>query len=336
MARAWGQQAWEEIRIEAPGDVRIELVLNPYLSALTLMFDALGGWNRGVSPQWRQQIRASAEPRAFRAVAPLVVSGRSRQPDCVVAPVPSYRDTTLGEVVERLHDTSGDELCATLDHIHGERLPDCWRGPVKQPRRWLDEFADAAATVGGVLGAKWSAAKPLLDAEIHRVGTAAVRGSLDVVLASIHPRARYADGALWLPAIEAGRYLVTARRLVLVPMISGMLSIAHDLDNPDVAWISYPVPGLTSLWSGDLSRPAPGDELVNLLGPARAAILRATTSHVALGQLADAVAQTPSSASRHTDRLIDAGLLHRRRAGKSVVIARTERGDALMDLYTRR
>ena len=255
MARAWGQQAWEEIRIEAPGDVRIELVLNPYLSALTLMFDALGGWNRGVSPQWRQQIRASAEPRAFRAVAPLVVSGRSRQPDCVVAPVPSYRDTTLGEVVERLHDTSGDELCATLDHIHGERLPDCWRGPVKQPRRWLDEFADAAATVGGVLGAKWSAAKP---------------------------------------------------------------------------------PGLTSLWSGDLSRPAPGDELVNLLGAARAAILRATTSHVALGQLADAVAQTPSSASRHTDRLIDAGLLHRRRAGKSVVIARTERGDALMDLYTRR
>lgn len=247
----FAQPQWEEIRFSRPlADVRVEVSLNPYASIPTLLFDALGGWDRGVPDGWRQRVSraASAEQRA--SVETMSRRGRARQPDCVIAPVPPQQETPLADALEELRTTSPDTLLSDLAGMYGDDLPEQWRPVEREPRRWLRYFAGAAGVAGSVVSQTWTAAGRLLDKEVDRVGHAVVRGRTDLLLASLHPGGKFTDGALWLPAIEANRYDVKAKRLVLVPMVSGAQSIAHELEDEDTVWIGYPLPGLHQLFSG--------------------------------------------------------------------------------------
>ena len=55
-------------------------------------------------------------------------------------------------------------------------------------------MADASLDIWAVAAPRWRAAGPLLDREIRRVGTAAVRGGMAALLNSLHPGLSYRDG----------------------------------------------------------------------------------------------------------------------------------------------
>jgi DNA-binding transcriptional ArsR family regulator len=67
-----------------------------------------------------------------------------------------------------------------------------------------------------------------------------------------------------------------------------------------------------------------------LLGPARAAVLVLLDSPHSTTQLTAVTGQTLGSVGRHLRVLLDAGLVERRRAGRSVLYSRSAAGEVLV------
>ena len=160
-------------------------------------------------------------------------------------------------------------------------------------------------------------------------------GGLDVLFSGLSSRVRYADQTLYLSDRHPYRVELQDRPIVLVPLIRLAASI-FNLDEPERAWLGYPVPGLDRLGSASASaEPSTADDTLTLLiGPIRAAILRALDRPNSMGGLADQVAAGASTATYHCIQLASAGLVLRRRVGREVHIQRTPRGDALVDLLS--
>ncbi|MFE6696972.1 ArsR/SmtB family transcription factor [Streptomyces sp. NPDC057718] len=104
---------------------------------------------------------------------------------------------------------------------------------------------------------------------------------------------------------------------------------------PDQSWVCWDIPhryGLVYPCSGALAEagrmPVP-EALGALIGPARAAVLVLLASPLSTTQLVALTGQGLGSVGRHLRILLDAGLVRRRRAGRSVLYFRTEAGDIL-------
>jgi DNA-binding transcriptional ArsR family regulator len=216
-------------------------------------------------------------------------------------------------------------------HDLGEdHFPPGWQAVGQQPRRWLNSMADASLDAWALIEPWWRAAGPLFDREVRRVGTAAVRGGLGALLNSLHPRLSYRDGTLTLAhqidrCVPLGR-----RRLVLVPMIVGREALLVSFELDDACYIGYPVrpPG------PDPQSPqvAANGALALVLGPVRAAALRALRQPLTVGGLAAVVQCAPTTATYHVHQLVAADLVACERRGSSVMVSRTARGNELVDL----
>jgi DNA-binding transcriptional ArsR family regulator len=195
-------------------------------------------------------------------------------------------------------------------------------------------MADASLDIWAVAESRWRAAGPLLDREIRRVGTAAVRGGMAALLNSLHPGLRYQDGAFtYAPPCNpfARRSLgpVGPRRLVLVPMIAGRDALLFSFDLDDVCFVGYPIPhpraGAQDTADGALA---------TILGPLRAAILQVLRQPLTVGDLATMVHCAPTTATYHLHQLAAADLITREKSGSSVWVSRTARGDELVNLLS--
>ena len=320
-----------ELHIGRLDAATVRVSLDPYLSVLALTTDALGGRRRGAPESWRRHIRSAVSPAHAQAVWPLVAPGHSVTPDSV-SPINPVLETSVDEQVERLRDLSPDDLLADLDEVFGAGPPRHWQAVARQPRQWLRGYAGAMSQVWNAVRPAWRDARPLLDREVARVGAAAVRGRLDVVLGGIHPSGRFEDGVLKIRDPEPARFELAGRPLVLVPMVSGGDALICSLDQPDAVWLGYPVPGAARLFQGAPQAP-PAGELELLLGPVRAQLLSALTRPITMGELATLTRLTPSAITYHCERLSAAGLVRRTRNGREVRVTLTPRAEQLIELF---
>jgi hypothetical protein len=133
---------------------------------------------------------------------------------------------------------------------------------------------------------------------------------------------------------EPARFDLRARPLVLVPMLSGQQALICNLERDDAVWIAYPLPGVSQLFAG-----APGagraepDPLESVLGPVRAQLLLAMERPRTMTELTGLVRLAPSAITYHCDRMAAARLVWREKRGREVWVARTSRGDALIDVF---
>lgn len=243
-----------------------------------------------------------------------------------VVPIVSRIDVSVREQAEYLSD--GFPLDALRrDLVDVAAVTSAWAAAAREPRRWMRSYAAASLATWLELEPYWISARHLLEREAERVGLAAVRGALGVVLNTLSPQLRYADGAF----VHRGETLpVGDRRLILVPSLAGTDSVLIHSDEPDILSIAYPVRGLGTLSAGPA--PLPDDRLTVVLGAARARLLRALDAPHTIGAVAAHLAVTPAAASRHCDVLERAGLMVRRRRGQSVLAIRTAAGSELLDL----
>lgn len=79
----------------------------------------------------------------------------------------------------------------------------------------------------------------------------------------------------------------------------------------------------------------PPTSLKALLGPQRAAALALLDAPITAGRLAKALHTVPAGATHHLRGLEAAGLVTRERRGQYVIVQRTARGTALLELYDR-
>jgi DNA-binding transcriptional ArsR family regulator len=318
-----------EPRRSVPDAPAVSVVMAPAQSVITLLIQAASGQSWGAPAGLLAAVRAGLRPQARFAAQSFSERGWTRIPDSCT-PISPLADASVADHVARLRDLPA----ATLTR---ELLADCpprWRPAAEQPRRWLNSMADASLDIWAVAEPRWRAAGPLLDREIRRVGTAAVRGGMVALLNSLHPGLRYQDGEFTYapPCNEfALRSLgpVGPRRLVLVPMIAGRNALLFSFDVDDVCFIGYPVPD-PSAGAQDTADGA----LATILGPVRAAILQVLRQPLTVGDLAAAVHCAPTTATYHLHQLAAADLINREKSGSSVWVSRTARGDELVDLLS--
>ncbi len=128
-----------------------------------------------------------------------------------------------------------------------------WRPPADLPRRWLNAYASATADAWSAVSPRWRRAQSLLDLEARRVGAAVVRGGTDVLLNTLHPRIRYENGEIWVPATRELTVGLDGRRLVLVPTIAGSAGRLVGFDCPTSSTSPTRCPGRPA--SASIRRP---------------------------------------------------------------------------------
>ncbi|MBO0807504.1 MAG: helix-turn-helix domain-containing protein, partial [Actinobacteria bacterium] len=320
-----------ELSLDRLGEVRV--ALDPYISVLALVTDALGR-RRGAPPAWRRRVLAALSPGSARALLPITSPRYSVTPDCVT-PLNPAAETSVGDQVEWLHAISDDELLSDIHTVFGPTPPPHWRNALRRPRAWLDDYASAMGEAWRSIEPLWAQAQPLLEREVGRVGTAVMRGCLDLVLDRLHPGSRFGNGVLAISDPEPARFALGGRPLVLVPMLSGSRALICNLERPDAVWIGYPLPAAGGQpRAPDEPRRAHGDLLESVAGPVRAKILRAAGRPRTMTDLALAACLAPSALTYHCDRLAAAGLIRRERHGRQVWVSRTSRGTELIALLT--
>ena len=321
-----------EPRAAVPDAPAVSVVLAPQQSVVMLLVQAASGQSLGASADLLTAVRCGLRPRARFAAQSFSTRGWRRIPESC-APLSPLADASVADHAARMRDlpvTALTEELQTDDRVL--HWPQHWQVAAEQPRRWLNSLADASLDIWAVAEPLWLASGPLLDREIRRVGTAAVRGGMSALLSSLHPGISYRDGRFFFSAhCDRSDTLgpfgpLGSRRLVLLPLIAGRNALLFSFEN-DVCVIGYPIhprPG---------AQPADG-ALATILGPVRAAILRALRRPLTVSELAAAVHCAPTTATYHLHQLAAAGLIDREKSGPSVWVSRAARGDELVDLLS--
>lgn len=300
--------------------VNLKLVKAPHLSLVMLLSARTG--------RTAHLARTAAGRAGLVALPPVMACAQRAYPDTAVTPIPPSADVSVPEQVARLRDLPDDAVIDDLARTFGPLLPTVWRPPADHPRAWLRSYASATSSAWSAVSPRWRSAEPLLALEARRVGAAVVRGCTDVLLNTLHPRIRYVDGEIRVPAARDQSVDLAGRRLVLVPTLAGPGGRLVGFDLPDVVYVAYPLPGQSTS-----APPRATDPLTHLLGHHRAALLQAAGRPITMTHLAATVGCTLRMTSYHCKYLESAGLIHRERLGQTTHITRTPRGHELLDLF---
>ncbi|WP_370946755.1 ArsR/SmtB family transcription factor [Amycolatopsis sp. cg5] len=324
-------RGFSELDLGPVESLGVSVVSQPGATLLSLTADALGGRPQGIPADWRAHIRSHAPADSVAVLRPLFAPDHSGVPYCLTPDTTARSVPDIATYLEQVADLSPEVLLDDLTSDFGGAVPPQWRPVVDHPRRWIASYVRVLEAVWTAFSPIWQRADPLLKRETERVGTAVVGGTLDVLLAGINSRYRFEGTSLYVPDVDPEKFSLDGRRLLLIPVISGSTASIFSFEQPDVAWIGYPMPGMGLLWESR-KPPATGDPLTLIVGEMRALILRRVGRPATMGELAGVLDCSASTATYHCGQLEMAGLIVRERHGRHVRLRRTDRGDALIDL----
>ncbi|MFE1270255.1 helix-turn-helix domain-containing protein [Streptomyces sp. NPDC058757] len=189
-------------------------------------------------------------------------------------------------------------------------------------------LADAQrAAYGAVLAPVWGRVQDLHRAEFARHAVALAEGGLGAALTALAPGSRF-DGGVWTWPAGSGEVRLGGRGLVLLPTFHWRGGpLVQDRPGRPVV-VAYPAgPGLPPVPEGP---GGPEEPLAGVLGPTRAALLRALPVPRTTTELARLLGVSAATVSAHTAALRTAGLLSTARTGRSVHHTRTTVADLLL------
>jgi DNA-binding transcriptional ArsR family regulator len=273
-------------------------------------------WLDAHRPAFRE--RLASDP--VTAMAVRAALGRRWIAD-FLAPAPlGEGEQPFSEELAPIRDTPRVHVLADLEISLGGQVPAPLRRAEVAPRladllQWV--WTDCVLPY-------WPRRRRIIEADILARSARLGYGGWTAALDGLRPGIRWLGGGrLQINAHNYPPQDISAAQLMFVPITTGR------------GWVSWTVPhryALTYPCAGVLAEacyvpvPAP---LTALLGPGRARILifldtpKSTTQLVALTGLG------LGSVGRHLKILLDAGLIQRRRASRSVLYSRTQVGDTL-------
>lgn len=177
----------------------------------------------------------------------------------------------------------------------------------------------------------WDRRRRVLEADVVARTAMVSRGGWAAVLDSLKPgQTRWlGDNRLQVNMHEYPPRDISGAELVLVPVTSGN------------GWVYWEIPKRYAIvygCSGALADPGARNvpaSLGSLLGTGRARVLVLLDSPMSTSQLVAVTGQALGSVGRHLRVLLDAGLVERRRAGRSVLYERTAAGAVLVEASRR-
>jgi DNA-binding transcriptional ArsR family regulator len=299
------------------------------LAFIELRRAAAAGWRgRGISP-WLREAR-----RAFPATArPLldVFGPRPPWPDLFSSFTPD-----LADGLEQLRATSRDTLLAEISRG--------WGGRVGRPPLWVRNLADGDREElelvlrafrdlhDAVVAPRWDGSLVAFHADVARRIPVLVEGGHEALLSTLHPNLRWRDDGLDQVGPDY-EWDLEGKGLLIRPSAFWTGDPLFILDpggpRPNVLLYAAKPNGHAAADDG-LADPAVRDTLAALLGPTRAAVLRALRGPHGTAELAAAVGISPASASEHAKVLRDASLIETRREGRAVRHSLTALGRTML------
>jgi DNA-binding transcriptional ArsR family regulator len=210
------------------------------------------------------------------------------------------------------------------------------RGPLP-PRLDRDDLPGRAA---GLLAYVWEEAvrpywprrRRVLEADVATRTAQVGRGGWAAALDALRPGTRWlGENRLQVNAHEYPPREISGAELVFVPVTPQRVGWVS-WEGADRYALVYPCAGVLADTGG---RPVPAS-LAALLGTTRARVLVLLDAPLSTSQLVAVTGQGLGSVGRHLRVLLDAGLVERGRAGRSVLYSRTAAGQVLVEAGTGR
>jgi DNA-binding transcriptional ArsR family regulator len=237
-------------------------------------------------------------------------------------PTPSGRgEATFAQEVAQVRATPREAVRADLEVALGGPVPEALHRP------------DLAERAAGLLEWVWTRAvlpywpqrRRIIEADIVARTRQLSLGGWAAALDDMRPEMRWlGDGRLQINSYDYPPREISGAQLLFVPV------------TPKQGWVCWDEPHRYAIvypCSGTLAEPdrAPVPEALDrLLGPARAQILVLLDAPKSTTQLVALTGQHLGSVGGHLKVLLDARLVLRRRAGRSVLYSRRPAGDALV------
>ncbi|MFE7483087.1 ArsR/SmtB family transcription factor [Streptomyces sp. NPDC057552] len=172
---------------------------------------------------------------------------------------------------------------------------------------------------------EWAARRRVLEADVIARAAELSRGGWAGALDGMRPGMRWlGESRLQINTYDNPPRELKDAQLVFTPVTA------------EVGWVCWDIPhryGVVYPCSGALAEPgrAPVPQALGaLIGPARAGVLVLLASPLSTTRLTALTGQGLGSVGRHLRVLLDAGLVCRRRDGRSVLYFRTAAGDGLV------
>jgi DNA-binding transcriptional ArsR family regulator len=230
-------------------------------------------------------------------------------------------EEAFGDEVARIRETSAEAVRADLTVSLGGPLPALLHQP-DLPGRAADllEWVWAVCVLP-----YWPRRRRILQADIIARMAQLSQGGWAAALNDMRPGMRWlGDSRLQINAHDYPPRDISGAQLLLVPVTprQGWVSWAE----PYRYAVTYPCSGVLA----EVNRAAVPETLGALLGPARASVLILLDTPKSTTQLVALTGQGLGSVGRHLKILLDARLVGRRRAGRSVLYHRTTAGQILV------
>lgn len=289
-------------------------------------------WRQAYHLSWLRTVDLRALAPAAEVLAPLVPQPGST-PD-FLTPIPTGPTTGIDDDLAAVAATPVDQVVKDLEEAlrHPRAAPPVLTGVrslLADPARSLERVVAAQRTCWEqLIRPFWATIDDLLAADIaHRAAVLATSG-LGSVLDGLHREVGWADDTLVFRGSAHGiTEDVRGRGLVLIPSVFAWPDMVAITDPPMQPTLFYPARRVGTLWPPAPAR-APG-ALGDLLGRARAGLLRALAEEASTTTLARRVGLGLPTTSTHLKVLRDNGLVTSRRAGREVLHRRTALGAAL-------
>ncbi|AKU14882.1 DUF5937 family protein [Luteipulveratus mongoliensis] len=250
-----------------------------------------------------------------------------------LAPTPLSPLTAIDDELDEVRRTPADVVRRELREVFGDQVPVGLAPMLRAPRR---ELGFAMEHLRGywdrALAPTWPRLRGLLESDIHYRARMLTERGPAAMFADIHPDLSLdaGSGELHITIRSIGQHgrrrTLDGRGLVLVPSAFAWPSLYLKTVEPWVPVIRYPVRGIGTLWSA----PSDNADLAAALGETRARIITLLDSPATTLEIASRTGLAAGGVSTQLHKLARAGLVAPHRTGRSVLYARTARGDALL------
>ncbi|GAA4990721.1 DUF5937 family protein [Actinopolymorpha pittospori] len=316
-----------------PDDIsRIRFAISPVwetvtsVRSLTGNASASGGmhraWARRVAPRLRQ---------VDLALLSALIPPDGYIPD-FLTPAPSRRTSTFDAGLAAVAATPPATVAADV-----ELLRDGRRDPLLEKL-----IADPAATLAAVVDAldrywriavepDWSRLHALLEADLAFRMDELASGGVHQLFRSLHPSLGYANGTLTVAKSYCCHTPLTGQGLLLVPCVFAWPDLLVLTAPPHVPTVTYSPRGVGLMWEEPRDGGRGPSPLADLVGRTRAALVAQLDVPMSTTQLACQLDLTAPTLSAHLRILAAAGVVASRRKGRTVLYARTDLGERLLD-----
>lgn len=244
-------------------------------------------------------------------------------------PWPAFIDSPAADLAEAL-----DFVRATPRAYLREEMADMWEGRPGRPPAWMRDLAegdkDSLELVvralrdfhDAVVAPRWEGVLRSFHADLSRRMPMLAQGGHQALFGALHQQLQWRHDGLERPGVD-WEYELGGGGLLLIP--SAFLTGAPVFVKGDGARLGHaliyaaqPNGAYPGHEDGLQMGEAGNDNLAALIGPTRAAVLRALREPRGTAELACLVKISPASASEHAKVLRDADLIETRLQGRSV------------------